>query len=214
MQDFREQLIAYGTRLMAHGLTAGTGGNISAREGTAVVVSASGVALDELEDGGLCALDLASGDQLGQGEGSATPTSESAMHLAVYRQRADVNAVVHAHPPWLSGLISTDVPFRPLVSEVIFYLGRVVTLPYVTPTSTALAQAVGGVMDEADTVLLPNHGILTTGATVREAYHRCVVAEHAAQAIVAASAVGRPRYLSDDQVAELNQMVNKGETQP
>ncbi len=198
--DVATVLAAYGRRVTQAGLSAGTGGNISARDGHIVWMKPGGLAMDELTAGNLCGLDLDSGRQIC---GGGVPTSEFNMHLAVYRVRADVQAVFHVHPPWLSGVVSAGIAFRPLVAETVFYLGRLVAIPYVTPTTRALADAVAGVVATADSVLMPNHGFLATGGTIREAFHRCAVAEDSAKALVAARVMGSPRYLTDDEVAAI-----------
>jgi L-fuculose-phosphate aldolase len=195
--DVPAALAAFGRRVMQSGLSAGTGGNISARDGDIVWMKAGGLAMDELTPANLCGIDAATGRQV---RGELTPTSELNMHLAVYRARADVQAVFHVHPPCLSGVVSAGIQYRHLVSESVFYLGRVVTIPYVTPTTRALAEAVAAAVVEGDTLLMPNHGLLATGATMREAFHRCMVAEDAAQALVAARIVGTPRFLTDEEV--------------
>jgi len=198
--NVREQLVEYGHRTAASGLCAGTGGNISAREGDVIWMKPAGFAMDELTVENLCGLRAACGTQCA---GAETPTSEFRLHLAVYQVRPDVQAVFHTHPPWLTGLISAGTPFRMLTTEAVGYLGRTVHLPYVKPQSPALARQVSDAATAYDTLLLPNHGIVTTGRTVREAFHRSAVAEDTAKSILAACIAGRPQYLTDDQVAEI-----------
>ncbi len=199
-KSVRELLVHYGQRAAATGLCAGTGGNISAREGDVIWMKPAGLAMDELTVDNLCGLRADCGTQCA---GMEVPTSEYRLHLAVYRVRPDVQAVFHTHPPWLTGVISAGIPFQPLTIETIGYLGRVVHLPYVKPQSSTLAQQVGDAASAYDTLLLPNHGIVTMGATVREAFHRSAVAEDTAKSMVAAHIVGRPQYLTDGQIVEI-----------
>jgi L-fuculose-phosphate aldolase len=201
MEDIRKQLCDYGRRIVSAGLSAGAGGNISARDGNTVWMKPSGHAMDELTPDSLCGMDRSSGQQV---SGEAAPTTEFNMHLAVYRARDDVHAVFHTHPPWLTGVISAGVPFRVLTTETIGYLGRIIHLPYEVPQSSMLAKQVGEAASDHDTLLLPNHGIVTLGETTREAYHRSLVAEDTAKSIVAASMVGKPQYLSDEQIETIS----------
>ena len=196
MADIRNELIEYGCRASRAGLSAGTGGNISARDGEIIWMKPSGFAMDELTPDNLCGLSLETGEQR---FGEAAPTSEFAMHLAIYRVRPDVVSVFHTHPPWLTGVISAGVPYRPLTTESIGYLGRVVHLSYEVPQSAMLAEQVEAASREHETMLLPNHGVVTVGVTVREAFHRSLVAEDTAKSIVAASLVGSPQFLSQEQ---------------
>ncbi len=200
MSSIRDELCDYGKRVACAGLCAGTGGNISAREGNTVWMKPSGFAMDELTPENLCGLMLDTGEQR---FGSAAPTTEFNMHLAVYRARPDVVAAFHTHPPWLTGVISAGVPFRHLTTEGIGYLGRVIHLPYEVPQSAMLADQVGEASREHETMLLPNHGVVTVGTTIREAFHRSLVAEDTAKSIMAASLVGKPRFLAEEQVTEI-----------
>jgi L-fuculose-phosphate aldolase len=195
----RELLVHYGHRIAAAGLCAGTGGNISAREGDVIWMKPAGFAMDELTLGNLCGLTL-DGTRITE---THQPTSEYRLHLAVYAVRPDVQAVFHTHPPWLTGVISAGVKFQRLTTESIGYLGRVIHLPYVRPQSDALASQVEDAARAFDTLLLPNHGIVILGGSAREAYHRSLVAEDTARSIVAAGIIGKPQYLNDLQIQEL-----------
>lgn len=197
MSDIRGTLCQYGGRLVDTGLCAGTGGNISARDGSIIWMKPSGFAADELTPENLCGLDLETGEQR---HGETTPTTEFNMHLAVYRARPDVAAVFHSHPPWLTGVISAGVPFQHLTTEGIGYLGRVIHLPYEVPQSAMLAAQVGEASCEHETMLLPNHGVVIVGSTIREAFHRSLVAEDTAKSILAASLIGTPQFLSEAQI--------------
>jgi len=200
MNDIKEDLCKFGLRIVQAGLSAGAGGNISVRDGAMIWMKPSGYSMDELVPDCLCGLDMESGKQCA---GDAEPTTEFNMHLAVYREREDVNAVFHTHPPWMTGLISAGVPYRPLTTESIGYLGRVIHLPYEIPQSEMLAKQVGNASKNYETMLLPNHGIVAVGSTQREAFHRSLVAEDTAKSIIAASLVGAPQFLSDKQIQEI-----------
>ncbi len=195
----REQLVHYGQRIAAAGICAGTGGNISAREGDVIWMKPAGFAMDELTLDNLCGM-YPDGTRITDAH---EPTSEYRLHLAVYAARPDVCSVFHTHPPWLTGVISAGVLFQRLTTESIGYLGRIIHLPYVRPQSGALARQVADAASEYDTLLLPNHGIVTMGGSAREAYHRSLVAEDTAKSIVAAGIIGKPQYLSEAQIKEI-----------
>ena len=125
------------------------------------------------------------------------------MHLAVYRTRPDVTCVFHTHSPWASGVITSGVRLKPMFAEFVNDLGRTGTVPYVTPTTQKLADAMGQKVRTCDTVFMINHGVLATGVNMKQAYFRCMVVEHAAMSFVAACAVGRPRFLSPKQQREI-----------
>ncbi|MCX7591169.1 MAG: class II aldolase/adducin family protein [Kiritimatiellae bacterium] len=200
VRDARSELVLYGRKIVEAGLVAGAGGNISVREDRIVWMKPSGLAMDEIEVEDLCGMDLESGRQV---VGRNKPTSEVNMHLAVYRVRPDVYAVFHTHSPWASGVISAGVKLRPMFAEFVNDLGRTGTLEYVTPTTERLATAMARKVKTCDTVFMVNHGVLAVGACPRQAFYRVCVVEDAAKSLVAACAVGKPRFLTRRQVAEI-----------
>ena len=200
MSDCREELVKYGVKIVQAGLVAGAGGNISAREGDLIWMKPSGVAMDEMAPGDLCGMDLATGRQV---EGPHKPTSEVNMHLAVYRVRPELRAIFHTHSPWASGVISSGATLKPMFAEFVCDLGRVGTVPYITPTTQALADAIGKAAETCDTIFMVNHGIIGLGITMKQAYYRCVVVEDAAKSQLAAAICGKPIFLSEGQIREL-----------
>lgn len=200
MPGIREELIEYGVKIALSGLVAGAGGNISARAGRIVWMKPSGFAMDDMATNDLCGMDLETGAQV---SGGHKPTSEFNMHLALYRIRPDVKAVFHTHSPWASGAITSGAEFRPLSPIFVLELGRVTTIPYITPTTRLLAGAVARAARAHDTILMLNHGVLATGSDMRQAFRRCLAAENEAIAVLAASVAGQPRFLSRAQQAEL-----------
>ncbi|HNS80287.1 MAG TPA: class II aldolase/adducin family protein [Kiritimatiellia bacterium] len=203
MFDSLTQLANYGRRLAQQGLCAGAGGNISYRDGNVIWVKPSGFSMEDLKVSLFAGLNLATGKQL---RGDYRASSEAPMHLEIYRRCPAVNAIFHTHPPWLCGVISSNAEFKPMFPEVVADLGGLIRLPYLLTGSQALADAVAGAAEGHGTILMENHGLVCTGASMKQAYYRTCVAEDAAKSFVAACAVGRPRFLSDEQVAELQSL--------
>ncbi len=203
MPDIRQELIRYGLKIAQARLVAGAGGNISARDGKRVWMKPSGFAMDDLAPEDLCAMDLKSGKQV---QGEHRPTSEVDMHLKIYRRRPEVQVVFHTHSPWASGVISSGTDLRPMFAEFVNDLGVVGKVPYVTPTTEALAQAVAEKAETCDTIFLENHGIVALGCTMKQAYYRCLVVEDAAISMVAAAVVGTPQFLTRRQIQDLQEL--------
>jgi L-fuculose-phosphate aldolase len=195
-----QELVEYGKKIVQANLVAGAGGNISARDGAIVWMKPSGFAMDDMAHGDMCGLDLASGRQV---KGSNKPTSEYNMHLAIYRARPDISVIFHTHSPWASGVISSGIRFKPMFAEFINDLGRTGTVPYITPTTVQLADAMGAKAKRCDTIFMVNHGVLAVGVNMKQAYFRCVVVEDAAKSLVAAAIVGKPKFLTPAQGREL-----------
>jgi L-fuculose-phosphate aldolase len=200
MLSVREDLVRYGQKIAQAGLVAGAGGNISAREGAIVWMKPSGFAMDDMAPDDLCGMDLETGKQV---KGRNRPTSEVNMHLGVYRVRPDVQAVFHTHSAWASGVITSGIELRPMFAEFVNDLGRTGTVPYVTPTTQRLADAMSEKAKTCDTIFMVNHGVLAVGANVKQAYYRVVVVEDAAKSLVAAAVVGKPRFFTQAEIDEI-----------
>lgn len=203
MIPIRQELAKFGHEIAAAGLTAGAGGNISARDGRIIWVKPSGLAMSELRGPDMCGVDLDSGRQL---EGRFKPSSELPLHLAIYRLRPDIVAIFHTHSPWASGVVSAGVEVRPMFAEVINDLGGVATVAYLRTGSQELADAVAAAARENETIFMSNHGVVTLGRSMKQAFYRACVAEDAAKSFVAASIVGKPAFLSEEQIAELRNL--------
>lgn len=188
-------------QLAAGGLIAGQDGNLSVRLGPdRVLVTPSGL-IKSL----LTAADMVQVDRSGRRRrGRRNPTSELDLHLRILRRRPDVGAVVHAHPPAATGfaVAGEEIPAN-LLPELIFLVGRVPIVPYGTPGTPELGDRVEPYLAEHDALLLANHGAVTMGKTLDQAWIRMESLEHAARIVVAARTVGRPRPLDAASVETL-----------
>jgi len=200
MASVKQELIKYGLKIAQARLVAGAGGNISAREGDIIWMKPSGFAMDDMTADDLCGMDLAGGKQV---KGKNRPTSEVNMHLGIYRVRPNVQAVFHTHSAWASGVITAGVELRPMFAEFVNDLGRTGTVPYVTPTTQRLADAMADKAKTCDTIFMVNHGVLAVGANMKQAFYRLVVTEDAAKSFVAASVVGKPQFFTQAQIDEI-----------
>ncbi|MCS7242120.1 class II aldolase/adducin family protein [Candidatus Caldatribacterium sp.] len=191
-RKLREDLAFFGRRILESGLAVGPGGNISVRCGEKMLISPSGLSFEEVAPEGYVAVNLATGEV----EGKGRPSSEVAMHRAIYRTRSDVQAVVHVHPPFVIGVASGGGEIQPMFPDFVALLPRVVTLPYILPCTEELAQAVGEAVRNAEAIVLVNHGAITVGATLKEAFYRAQVLEEGAKILTIARLFGNPRILS------------------
>ena len=177
----RDDVITVCRKLAEKGLIAATDGNVSCRVGLErLLVTPSGKLKGALEPSDLLLLN-------GQGEvlaGRDRPSSEMRMHLEVYRQRADVAAVVHAHPPMLTAFTLAGMPFlAEALPEVWLTFGAVPTAPYSTPATAEVPAAIAPFLQDHQAILLERHGSLTLGRTLDEAYLRLEKLEHAARVL-------------------------------
>jgi L-fuculose-phosphate aldolase len=197
----RAQIVEVGRRLYARGYTASNDGNISARldEGRLLMTPKS-VCKGFMDTGMMCITDL-DGTKLA---GDRDPSSEMQMHLEVYRQRPDVEAVVHAHPPIATGFAVAGIPLdRAVLAEVVTTLGSVPIADYATPSTKELPEAVRKYVKAHDGMLLANHGALTVGADLFAAYYKMETIEHFAKISLVARLLGGERLLSRQEVERL-----------
>jgi ribulose-5-phosphate 4-epimerase/fuculose-1-phosphate aldolase len=183
--DLRDQLALVGYSLVSGGLVVGSGGNLSARSPGAdeIWVTAAGTWLDRLDRPDAAA---------------AVPTSELALHLATYRARPDVNAVLHLHPQIAVLLDAIDEPIRLITTDHAFYLRRVARTPFHQPGSPELAQvAAQAAADGTNCVLLARHGCSVMADTVELAHKRALYLEEAARLTFRAVAAGVAGRLPD-----------------
>lgn len=203
----RSELVAFGKKLYADGLVAGPGGNLSARDGDIIYLSPSGFAFDELQPEDYIGVDLPSGRIV---DGQHQPTSEYRMHLACYQVRDDVRAVVHTHPRYTIAMSSSGHDIKAMFADFHIYThSKIPHLDYITVTTPELADAVKSRVAGANALVLRNHGAVTLGTNLKEAYYRMLSLEEGAQIQWLATMVGTPRFLSPQQLLDLDALASE-----
>src|SRR3954453_21247664 len=195
--DLRDQLAHVGYDVVQAGLVVGSGGNLSARipDEDAIWVTASGSWLDRLSRGAFASVRIADGEPATVGAlppARVEPSSELALHLALYRARPDVNAVVHLHPQTALLLDALGEHIRLVTTDHAFYLKRVSTVPFRQPGSTEVAAlAAAMAADGTDCLVLSQHGCVVMADSVELAHKRARNLEEAAVLTYRALAAGR-----------------------
>jgi L-fuculose-phosphate aldolase len=163
----RQELCRAGRTLYRQGMMPGAAGNLSARlDAQHILITPSGVPKGRLRPADLLVMDLAGNVVAGAGR----PSAETAMHLAIYRSLPGVQAVVHAHPAKASALAAAHRPIPvDALPEALITLGDIPCVPFISPATPALAEAVAAAVQEADGALLRNHGAVTVGRSVTAA---------------------------------------------
>lgn len=194
-------------QLAERGLIAGRDGNLSVRLGKErVLVTPSGVIKALVSPRDMVEVHL-SGKR--RGRGARKPTSELDLHLRILRHRPDVQAVVHAHPPVATAFaVAGQVIPANLLPELIFVVGPVPLVPFGMPGTPELGDQVVPYLEHHDALLLANHGAVTMGSTLDEAWIRMESLEHAARIVSAARAVGEPKPLTAETVERLQRERN------
>jgi L-fuculose-phosphate aldolase len=202
--DVRREIVRVCKRMWERGLIAGPDGNISVRISFEhVLVTPRGFSKASVEENDLVLVTLG-GKRVG---GRHEATSELAMHLAIYRAREDVNAVVHAHPPVATAfaVAGLGLPGN-VLPEMAVQMGEVPLVPYATPGTDALADAMAPWLPNHDAFLLANHGATTLGLNLAEAHQRMESLEHGANILLTARLLGRVNALGNEDARVLEEV--------
>ncbi|MFL5779943.1 MAG: class II aldolase/adducin family protein [Thermoleophilaceae bacterium] len=191
----REQVATACRRLAAEGLVVGTAGNVSARAGDRVAISATGAVLADATPDQVTVVDL-DGEVVA---GDLQPTSELDLHLGVYR-RYDAGAVVHTHAPMATALSCVLDGELPCVHYGMLMLGGAVPVaPYATFGTPELAAGVLDALEGKTGALMANHGAITHGADLEKAVELSLLLEWACTVYWRAAQIGAPRALDEGQ---------------
>jgi L-fuculose-phosphate aldolase len=200
----RELVISYSIRMLDDGLAIGSAGNLSLRDGDAVLITPSGIAYRDLRPADICVLRPDGSPLPGSpaGRSGAEPSSETPMHLAVY-DATPARAVVHTHSPEVIAL-SAVCDELPAIHYAIVGLGGPVRIAdYTRFGSESLARAAVDALTGRSAAILRNHGAVSYGATLAEAYDRALLLEWLARVYRLACTLGEPRILTEAELGEV-----------
>ena len=198
MIEKKKELCNFCALLYNRQLTVSAGGNMSIRVGDKIIITPSGKNKGFLKPEDLVVLDL-NGNVLEGGK----PSIEKSFHLAYYRCRPEINAVVHCHPLHCTALAVKNEAIKPdLTPEGILLLGHVPMVPYFTPGSIELSNAVEKEVG-FNVILLEKHGALTCGKSLEEAYNRMEELEFQAKLQLL---IPNTNSLPNDEILKLKEM--------
>lgn len=188
-RELRVRMVEVGRWMWQRGFIGGTGGNLSVRlDHGRVLATPSGRAKGRLDPGDLVVVDL--DGQVNQD--APRPSSEILIHLAAYRLRPDVGAVVHAHPEAVVAHTLSGLSLAPEINpEVLAVIGPVADVEYRAPGSAALVELLQGVLAHHNTFIIARHGTITLGEDLEQAYDRLEFLEQTARTRVMARSLGR-----------------------
>jgi ribulose-5-phosphate 4-epimerase/fuculose-1-phosphate aldolase len=185
LEELRAQVLETAQRMVSDGLAHGAQGNVSAldRESGYLAITPSAIPYDEMRTDDVCVIDV-NGKLI---EGSWKPTSETPMHTLFYRERSDIGAVVHSHAPYSTVFAIIDEPIPVVVIETAACIGdHVRVAPYYQPGTEELGRIALDTMGDGVAVLLANHGLLSIGDNLAQAYDATIAAETTARLVIMA----------------------------
>ena len=199
-QTARREIIRVGKLLYERSYVVSSDGNVSVRLDDGRVLATP----TQTNKGRMTEDSLALTDLEGRPLNDRRASSELAMHLLIYREREDVRAVCHAHPPHGSAFAVAGLAIdQPILSEVILTLGCVPLAEYGTPSTDELTEAMRPLVKNHNALLMANHGAVAYGGDVWQAFDRLETLEHTAKIAILARALGGARDLPPDSIEKL-----------
>lgn len=206
-RQLKELICEIGRRVYSKGFAAANDGNISIRVGeNEVICSPTMICKGFMKPDDICAVDL-HGNQIG---GKRKRTSEILLHLAIMRNRPDVRAVVHCHPPHATAFAVAREPIpQCILPEIEVFMGEVPIAPYETPGGQAFADTVVPFLKGTNTIILTNHGTVSFGANLEEAYWKTEILDAYCRILLLAKQLGHVHYLNERESVELLELKKK-----
>lgn len=201
--EIKKQICEIGKRIYDKGMVASNDGNISVKlNDNEFLCTPTGVSKGFMTPEYICKVDR--DGKVIQANPGFKPSSEIKMHMRVYKERPDVNAVVHAHPLYATGFAIAGIPLtQPIMPEAVIALGCVPIAEYGTPSTEEIPDAVSKYLQSFDAVLLENHGALSFSDSLLNAYHKMESVEFYARLLYISNQLGGPKELSESQVQRL-----------
>jgi L-fuculose-phosphate aldolase len=204
--SIKQQIIEIGKIIYEKNLTTGMSGNISFKEANKICITASGTCLGNLTEENIIEIDL-DGNQLSDKTQKAS--SEKMMHVEIYRQRPEINSVIHAHPPYSTTLsIKQDYKFLPLLAESVVFLGNIPRIEYEMPSTNDLAKTVAAGFADSNAVLMSNHGGTVVGKNLKETFYTLETLEFYSQIYLLSGHSEKRAVLNDSQVQDLKKLIH------
>ena len=199
-QTARREIVRVGQLMYERSYVVSSDGNVSVRlDDGRIVATPTMTCKGRMAEDSLAVTDLD-----GKPLTDKRPSSELAMHLLIYRERADVRAVCHAHPPHGTAFAVAGLAIdQPILSEVILTLGCVPLADYGTPSTAELTEAMRPLVKHHNALLMANHGAVAYGADLWQAFDRLETLEHTARIAILARLLGGSRNLPVDAIEKL-----------
>ena len=206
LKDLKREIIEYGKLAGKKNFTPGYSGNFSARYEDKILITSSGCANGYLSEDELVLMDF-DGNLI---EGNKKPSSEKMLHAEFYRQRPDVNYIIHVHSPFLSTFACCHIPLdEPIMAENVFYFGQIPLAEYGLPSSMDLVEKTAKYFKDYDAVLMANHGFIVGDKTIKDAFLKLELAESYAQVVLNTKLLGGAVLFNQSEVDEINSLKKK-----
>ncbi len=203
LKKIKSEIIEYGKLAGIKNFTPGYSGNFSARFEDKILITSSGSSNGYLSEDELVLIDF-KGNLV---EGNKKPSSEKMLHVEFYKQRPDVNYIIHVHSPYLSSFACCHIPLdEPIMAENVFYFGEIPLAEYGLPSSMDLVEKTAKYFKDYDAVLMANHGFIVGDKTIKDAFLKLELAESYAQVVFNTKMMGGAVLFTQKEVDEINSL--------
>lgn len=209
VQTLKEELAKFAHKVAEDRLTVAASGNISARKGNRIYIKAKGIFFERANPSDFVGLDISHPSlkrdrprPCVQVRGKTRPSFEYQFHIACYKRRPEVNAVLHTHPLITTTFYSAGIERKPLTLEFALYIASsIATVSFFPPGTKELAAAVGEAISGHDAVVMKKHGLVTVGQNLQEAYLKALIVEREARAqLICRLFKKSPPFLRKDEI--------------
>ncbi len=202
--SLRSELVYYSKQCYKNRFLAATDGNLSVRTiHDSILTTASGTCKGKITQLNIVEVDFS----IKKINGSGKPSSELKLHRFIYESRKDINAVVHTHPVFATAFAASGNRLdKDVFPELVLNIGKVPLAVYGCPSTEELPKSISKYVKNSRAILLANHGLVTFGTNLEEAYYITEKVERAAEIIFYARLLGGEKQLTNAQVAKLKSL--------
>lgn len=200
----RQEIIYYGKLCRDNKFIAAADGNISARTINGYILTTA----THTCKGFLTLKDIIKTELSGKViQGNGKLSSEYKLHKFIYEQRKDINAVIHTHPKFVTAFASAGIALDKIVfPEIYLFFGKIPLAKYATPSTDEVPESIAPFVKDYDAVMLANHGLVTFGKTLEDAYFKTEKVEHIAEVSFYTRMLGGPNTLTKEQIKKLDNL--------
>mgnify|MGYP001031965850 FL=1 len=206
LDDLKSKLIEYGKLAGVKGFTPGFSGNLSARCGDKIIITATGTANGYLKEDDFAVIDFA-GNVV---EGDRRPSSEKMLHVKFYELRPEINYIFHVHSPYLTSFAASGMEMNEnVLAEIVYCFGKIPLAKYALPGSVDLVENTSLYFKDYDVVLMENHGVIVGDRDVEQAYLKLELCEAYAKTLICSKILGGAKILPEIEVEKIYSLRNK-----
>ena len=205
--SLKSEIIHYSRLCYKNNFLSAKDGNISVRtRKNYILMTAAGICKGKLNEKNIIKADFKGRKISGKGAAS----SEFKMHKFIYEQRKDVNAIIHTHPVFATAFAAAGITLdKPVYPEIYIFFGKIPLAKYAAPSTDEVPSSIEPFVKDYDAVLLANHGLITYGKNLEDAYYKTEKVEHIAEISFYARLLGGEKFLTKTQVKKLDNIKKK-----